>query len=144
MQRTLGVVADTRQVRILEGQTLLGTRTRNYDRGQCIEVPAPIEMLAAHKHQASQHRGTDCLTQAVPEIRDLLVRAAERGGNLGAVTWALLSLLDRYGAAELRIGVIDALAREVPHMNAVRLVLERRREARDQPQPVEITLSEQV
>ena len=50
----------------------------------------------------------------------------------------------RYGAAELRVGVLDALARKVPHVNAVRLALERRREAQDQPPPVEITLSEQV
>lgn len=144
VQRTLSVVADPRQVRILEGQTLLATHARSYDRGQCIENPAHLETLAAHKHQASQHRGTDRLTQAVPESRDLLVRAAERGGHLGAITRALLRLLDRYGAAELRVGVLDALAREVPHVNAVRLALERRREARDQPPPVEITLSEQV
>jgi hypothetical protein len=144
VQRTLSVVADPRQVRILQGQTLLATHARSYDRGQCIENPAHLETLAAHKHQASQHRGTDRLTQAVPESRDLLVRAAERGGHLGAITRALLRLLDRDGAAELRVGVLDALAREVPHVNAVRLALERRREAQDQPPPVEITLSEQV
>jgi hypothetical protein len=80
----------------------------------------------------------------VPESRELLVRAAERGGNLGTITAALLRLLDRYGAAELRAGIEDALARKVPHPNAVRLALERRREAKDLPPPVEIALPEHV
>ena len=109
-------------------------------RDRCIENPAHIEALAERKHRASQQRGTDRLTRAVPESRELLVQAAERSGNLGTITAALLRLLDRYGAAELRAGIEDALARKVPHPNAVRLALERRREAKDLPPPVEITL----
>ncbi|MBK8579693.1 MAG: hypothetical protein IPN78_16190 [Candidatus Accumulibacter sp.] len=65
------------------------------------------------------HRGTDRLTRAVPESRELLVQAAGRGANLGAITAALLRLLDRYGASELRAGIEEALARQVPHPNAV-------------------------
>ena len=45
---------------------------------------------------------------------------------------------------ELRAGIEEALARQVPHPNAVRLALERRREATDRPPPVEITLPEHV
>jgi transposase len=144
VQRTLTVVAEPQQVRILEGQTVVATHARSYDRGQCLENPAHIEALAERKHRASQQRGTDRLTRAVPESRELLVQAAERGENLGTITAALLRLLDRYGAAELRAGIEDALARKVPHPNAVRLALERRREAKDLPPPVEITLPEHV
>ncbi|MCP4738047.1 MAG: IS21 family transposase, partial [Bosea sp.] len=71
---------------------------------------------------------------------ELLTRAAERGDNLGSITAALLRLLERYGAAELEAGIAEALAREVPHPNAVRLALERRREQRDQPPPLPIAL----
>jgi hypothetical protein len=60
----------------------------------------------------------------------LLLRAAERGGNLGAITAVLLRLLDRYGATELQAAINEALVRDVPHPNAVRLALERRREQR--------------
>ena len=140
VQRTLTVVADPQWVRVVDGQTVLATHPRSYDRGACIEAVSHIDALTRHKHQASVHRGTDRLTRAVPESRELLVQAAERGTNLGTITMALLRLLDRYGATELRAGVVDALQRQVPHPNAVRLALERRREARDLPPPVEITL----
>lgn len=144
VQQTLTVVADPLRVRIVEGQTVLATHRRSYDRGQCIEEPAHLATLVEQKHQASLHRGTDRLTRAVPESRDLLVQAAGRGANLGAITAALLRLLDRYGASELRAGIEEALARQVPHPNAVRLALERRREAKDLPPPVEITLPAHV
>ena len=56
--------------------------------------------------------------------------AAARGDNLGSITATLLRLLDRYGAAELETAIGEALARGVPHPNAVRLALEQRREQR--------------
>ena len=49
---------------------------------------------------------------------------------------ACTRLLDRYGAAELQAAIREALDRDVPHPNAVRLALERRREARGEPPPV--------
>ncbi len=140
VRQTLTVVADPEQVRIVAGQTVLATHRRSYDRGQCLEDPAHIATLAEQKQHASLHRGTDRLTRAVPESREWLVQAAARGSNLGTITAALLRLLDRYGASELQAGIKDALARQVPHPNAVRLALERRREARDQPPPLEIAL----
>jgi hypothetical protein len=74
----------------------------------------------------------------------LLVRAGERGGNLGAITVALLRLLDRYGAAELEASIREALQNDVPHPNAVRLALERRRELRHEPPPIAIDLPAHV
>lgn len=49
---------------------------------------------------------------------------------------ALTELLERYGAAELTVAIADALARGVPHPNAVRLALERRRQANVKPPPL--------
>ncbi|KXW57225.1 IS21 family transposase [Ferrovum myxofaciens] len=144
VQRTLTVVADPQQVRILDGQQVLATHSRCYDRGQQIEIPDHIAALSQEKRQASQHRGTDRLAQAAPQSRELLTQAAQRGNNLGSITATLLHLLDRYGAAELQTAIRDALARGVPHPNAVRLALERQREARDQPPPVEIPLPDHL
>jgi transposase len=140
VQRTLTVVANLQQVRILNGSNLLASHPRSYDRGAQIEITAHIDALVEYKQQASEHRNTDRLTQAVPQSRDLLVQAAERGEPLGRISAELLRLLDRYGAAELQAGIQEALQRGVSHPNAVRLALERRREARDLPPPVEITL----
>ena len=144
VQRSLTVVADLQQVRVLDGQTVLASHPRSFDRGAQVEIPAHIETLAQWKHQASHHRGTDRLARTVPRSRDLLVLAAQRGHSLGAITAELLRLLERYGAEELQAGIEEALSRDVPHPNAVRLALERRREDRDLPPPVAITLSEQV
>ena len=45
---------------------------------------------------------------------------------------------------ELQAAILDALSRGVPHPNAVRLALERRREARRQPPPVALCLPAHV
>ena len=144
VQRTLNVVADLQQVRILDDQDVLASHPRSFDRGLQIEIPAHIEALLAHKHQASQHRGTDRLAQAVPQSRELLNQAADRGEPLERITTALLRLLARYGATELQAGIEEALQHGVPHPNAVRLALESRREARALPPPVEISLPRHV
>lgn len=94
----------------------------------------------AHQRAALAHRGVERLAAAVPQSRELLTQAARQRDNLGAITAALLRLLERYGATALAAAIDDALAREVPHPNAVRLALERRREARHPPPPIERSL----
>ena len=56
----------------------------------------------------------------------------------------LQRLLDRYGAAELQAAILEALARDVPHSNAVRLALERRREQRGEAPPIAIAMPAHV
>jgi hypothetical protein len=144
VKRTLTVVASPQQVRILDGAQLLACHRRSYDRGAQIEDGAHIETLVAHKRAARAHRATDRLAHAAPASRDLLVRAGERGENLGTITAALLRLLESYGATELQAAIEEALGRGVPHPNAVRLALERRREARRLPPPLPVRLPEHV
>src|SRR5580704_13894910 len=57
---------------------------------------------------------------------------------------ALLRLLERYGAAELDAAIREAIARGVPHPNAVRLALDRRRELRNEAPPVAVILPDHV
>lgn len=144
VRRTLTVLADLERVRILDGDTVLANHPRSYDQGATIEEAAHIEALVQQKHHAAQERGTDRLTRAVPNSRDLLTQAGQRGDNLGSITATLLRLLEHYGAAELEIAIAEALERQVPHPNAVRLVLVRRRQARLAPPPLGITLPEHV
>jgi hypothetical protein len=140
VRRTLTVLADTHEVRVVDGLQVLACHDRSYDKAAQIEKPEHIEALLADKRAARQHRATDRLAQAVPASQQLLLRAAERGANLGAITMGLIRLLNRYGAAELQIAVQDALERDVPHPNAVRLALERRREQRGARPPVALQL----
>ena len=50
----------------------------------------------------------------------------------------------RWGAAALQAAIVEALGRDVPHPNAVRLALERAREASGRPPPVALVLPEHV
>jgi transposase len=144
VQRLLTVLADPHEVRIVAGAQVLACHRRSYDKGAQIEDAAHVEALVANKRAARRHRGTDRLAQVAPASRDLLIRAAERGDNLGAITAALLRLLERYGATELEAAIGDALARGVPHPNAVRLALDHRREQRKELPPVAVDLPAHV
>lgn len=140
VRRTLVVRADLERVRTFDGQQLVAEHGRSFDHGQRIENPQHIESLVREKREARQGRTTDRLERAAPASRELLVRLAERGENLGAATTALVRLLDRYGAAELDAAIEEAVRKEVFHPHAVRHVLEQRRRERDQPPPVAVEL----
>lgn len=71
----------------------------------------------------------------------MLTQAAERGVRLGPIIRELQELLERYGAEPLQAAIEEALRRGVPHPNAVRLALERAREARQRPPPLAVPLS---
>jgi transposase len=144
VRRMLTLMADLNEVRILDGNNLLARHVKSYDKGAQIEDPAHIGALVAEKHAARRHRATNHLALAAPATEALLVRAAERGDNLGSITATLMQQLARYGAAEFEAAILEALARDVPHPNAVRLILERRREERHQPPPITVSLPEHV
>jgi transposase len=144
VQRTLAVLADEQHVRIFDGPAELACHVRCWDRGQQIEDPEHVQALVTHKRQARQHRGYDQLAQAAPASAQLLQMAAARGHNLGTITSALLRLLQRYGAQPLQAAILDAIARGVPHPNAVSLALERAREAAGLPPPIPLILPEHV
>ena len=144
VSRSLTVSATPDQVRILNAQAVIATHPRSYDRQQQIEIPVHIDALVADKHQASAHRGTDPLVQAVPASRTLLAGAVERGEPLGRTVRALAELLKCYGVAEFSLAINEALTRGVPHPNAVRLALERRRQAQATPPPLAVSLPDHV
>ncbi len=140
VRRLLTVLASPTEVRVLDGAEVIARHARSYDKGAQIEDPAHIAALTARKRQARQHRATDRLVQAAPNSRELLTQAGARGENLGSITAALLRLLDHYGATELQAAIAEALTRDVPHPNAVRLTLQRRRDQSHQPPPLAVPL----
>jgi hypothetical protein len=70
--------------------------------------------------------------------------AALRGYSLAGITAALLRLLDQYGAPALQAALLEAIERDVPHPNAVRLALERERERAGRPPALALALPEHV
>ncbi len=143
VQRSLTVSANLSEVRILDGQQVLATHRRCWDKGGQIEVQAHIEKLVQHKRAGRAHRDTDRLVHAIPQIQTLLNEAAKRGEPLGRIASQLQELLDVYGRTQMTAAVADALNRGVPHPNAVRLSLERQRQAQTPP-PLGVALPEHV
>lgn len=144
VRRSLSVLADEQHVRIFDGIIEVASHPRSFDRHTQIEDPSHLQALVEHKRRARAHRGCDALAQVAPASAELLLMAARRGHNLGSITAALLRLLDQYGAASLQAAIVDAIARDVPHPNAVRLALERARERTGQPPPLALMLPEHV
>jgi hypothetical protein len=144
VRRILTVLADPHEVRIADGADIVASHPRSYDKGAQIEEPAHIQELLDDKRAARQHSANDRLAQAAPASQTLLMRAAERGANLGAITAALARLLERYGAAALQDAILEALLRDVLHPNAVRLALERQREQQGGEPPVAIVMPAHV
>ncbi len=144
VQRVVSVLADEQRVRIFEGLTELADHPRSFDRHRVIEDPAHLQALIVYKRRARAHRGCDALAQVAPAATTLLQMAALRGHNLGSITAALLRMLDQYGAPALQAALLDAIARDVPHPNAVRLALERARERTGQPPPLALILPAHV
>ena len=144
VQRTLSVRASATEVRILDDQGEIATHARHYDRGQQVEQADHVADLVRHKRAARHHRTGDQLLKALPECATLLTLAAERGEPLGRTAGTLMDLLQRYGIQEMRRAVQEAIARDVPHPNAVRLALERARHARQTPLPVGVTLPDHI
>ncbi len=144
VRRILTVLAAPGEVRIVDGTEVLACHQRSYDKGAQIEIAAHIKDLVDDKRAAHQHRVTDQLAQAAPASQTLLARAAERGANLSSVTTGLLRLLERYNADEVQAAILDALARDAAHPNAVRLALERRRMRRGEEPPVAVTMPAHV
>ena len=144
VRRTLSVLADEQRVRIFQGITEVANHPRSFDRHQTIEEPAHLQALVEYKRRARAHRGCDVLAQVSPASTELLQMAAQRGYNLGSITAALLRLLDQYGASSLQAALLEAIARDVPHPNAVRLALERARERTGGPPALALALPEHV
>lgn len=144
VRRSVSVLAGVDLLRILDGDTVIATHQRSYDKGAQIEDPSHLQALVDYKRKGRHHRGQDRLSRSAPSSTDLLVQGAQRGYRPSQVVAELLQLLDSYGSQELEQAIIEALSQNVPHPNAVRLVLERRRSERDQPAPLVLVLPEKA
>lgn len=138
--KILTVEASLEMVFIFSGIEKIAEHMRSFDKGEQIENPAHIAELLDRKSAAKLHRGQDKLTHAVTSGANFLKAAAEYGYQLGSTTAGLLKLLELYGAAELEIGLQEAIKKCLPHQNTVRLILEQRRTEQNKLPPINIPL----
>ena len=78
--------------------------------------------------------------RAVPRAEELLSELARRQRHLATAVAKLLRLLEAFGVEELQAAVAEALEKGSPHPETVRLVLDRRRQARQAKPPMAIEL----
>ena len=140
VRRTLTVLAQLDQIMILDGVTIIAQHVRSYDKGQTVEQESHIKALEENKRHAHQHSCHNRLVKAIPLSSELLIKAAERGYKLSSIIISLLRLLNIYGVLELEAAIAEALSRDVPHPNAVRMSLEKRREQRELQPLIELHL----
>jgi transposase len=139
-RRTLVVAASLETVRVLDGNQVIATHPRSFDRDEQVEDPTHIQELADYKREAREHRGIDRLHHAVPQSRMLFEEVARRGGNLGGLTRGLIPLLDRFGADALQHAITEALEHDTPHLSALRHILDRNRHEQGKPPPIAVEL----
>jgi len=140
VRRTLTLLASLDTVRVVDGQEVLATHPRSFDRGAQIEDPAHVAALVADKRAARVHRAQDRLHHAAPSARALFLRAAARGAHLGVLTRGLIQLLESHGAAALEAAIAAALAEDAAHLAAVRHFIDAHAHARGQRPPLAVAL----
>lgn len=139
-RRLLVVVANPTAVRVLDGDTVIATHPRSFDKGAQVEESRHIEDLVASKREGRRHRGMNRLYHAAPLTQELLARLGTRGDNLGSATAALIRMLDRHGAQALNQAVAEVLEGDTAHPRAVQQVLERKRREKGVPPPIPVQL----
>jgi len=142
--QTLTLAADDREVRLLDGATLVARHPRCWGRRQLIEASDHREAILALKQKAQEAKGRSRLSAAVPGIDALYSRWVDAGRNLGSMTARTLKLLDLYGAESLAAAASEVLERGLHDPGALAALCEQRRRALSAPVPIEAPLAAHV
>ena len=138
--RTLTVLASEQTVRIVDGNELVATHRRSFDRAAQVEDPAHVAALVSHKRAARTHRAQDRLHHSAPGASALFLRAASRGAHLGSLTRGLLRLLDSHGGQALERAIQATLAQDAVHLGAVRHFIDQHARADALAPPIAVAL----
>jgi transposase len=141
---TLTLVADDRQIRVLDGDTVAACHARCWGRRQPVEAPEHREAILALKRGARPGKGRDRLSAAVPAIDSLYLRWIDAGRNLGSMTARTLKLLELYGAQVLAAAVQQVLDRGLHDPGALASLCEQHRRAQSAPVPTDVALPPHV
>jgi transposase len=139
-ERTLTLVADDREVRLLDGAAAVARHERAYGKRQVIEVAAHRAALVAERRAAADLKGRDRLRAAAPQFATLLERWALGGPSLAIQVTRAIKLLDLYGDEIFAAAVAEVVARGLRDTGALAVACDRLRRDRRHPVPVEIPL----
>lgn len=126
-ERTVTLVASDTEVRLLDGEKVIGRHARSWGRKQIVEATEHREALLAQKRGAREPKLRDRLRAAAPRIDELYARWIDFGGNLGSITARAGKLLDLYGAPVFRAAVHELCNRGSHDLGALTILCEKRR-----------------
>ncbi len=144
VKRMLTLAADDREVRLIDGATVVARHLRCWGRRQPVEASEHRAALVAEREGAGEAKGRDRLRAAVPAIDALYERWVDAGRNLGSMTTRTLKLLDLYGAEFLGAAVAEVLSRGMHDPGALAALCEQRRCAGVAPVPLDVPLAAHV
>ena len=135
-RQTLTLVADDRQLRLLQGHDEVARHARVWGHRQRVEDPVHRAELLSQKQAARKGKGLDRLRAMVAGMDLLFDRWVEAGRNLGSMTARTMKLLDLYGADLLGHAVAQALEKNLHDPGTLTTLCEQARVARESPLPV--------
>jgi len=111
------------EVRFLDGDGLLATHARSWERRQVIEKSEHIEALKAFKKAGRHMTGRDRLMSEAPGVEHLYAALAAQNEPMAPQTRHLTLLLERYGATAREEAITGALAKGTPRAASVEKLL---------------------
>jgi transposase len=143
-ERTLTLVADDVEVRVLDGADCVARHERAYGKRQVLELPAHRAALVAERRAAADLKGRDRLRAVAPDFSVLLDRWALAGPSLGLQVTRAIKLLDLYGDEVFAAAVTEIVSRGLRDTSALAVACDRLRRERRRPVPVDISLPSHV
>ena len=123
--RTLTLVADERQIRVLDGDELVASHSRSWLKKQIIEDPAHIAALVEHKRRGKALKGRELVIAQVPQAEALYVRLMDAHERPQRHTTKLLKLIEYHGAEAVGAAVDLAIERGTAHADGVEYLIEK-------------------
>ena len=124
-RQTLTLSASDTQVRVLDEDDVVAVHDRCWGRRRVVEDLAHRRELLDEKRAARDSRGRERLLVVAPRIAALYRLWAERGRNLGNVTWRVQQQLDLYGDEVFRAAVDDVADHNIADPAAIGAVCAR-------------------
>lgn len=142
--RTLSLVVDDIELRILDGQTCVARHERNYGKRRVIETPEHREVILKQRRAARDLKGRDRLCAVAPDTRALLSRWADGGPSLAVQVTRAIQLLDLYGDEIFAAAVKELAERGLYDIGALSVACDRLRREHRRPVPLDIHLPDHI
>ena len=142
VRKPLTLLASDTHVSLLDGTLELAKHKRCWERGKQLEIEAHLEGLSEAKRHAKEGRGKNRVFANCASGEAFLNAVALNGGHLGGTTARLIRLLDTHGKDRLEEALATALKRGAANAHSVAHILDKDRQKRGEPVPLDPILAE--